>query len=150
MTGDRDELAPEEEPKGHGRPPKANRFQKGRSGNPKGRPRGSNNKTLPYESLFGRKVKIIEKGEEREVTAAEVFLLQLCSQGLKGKSRHIKIALSALEQGKQFMLNAERKKGGAFLIHFYETDSLNGAHKPLGMVQRLGERSSSLPVALNL
>ena len=134
MTTDPGEMAPEVALKGYGRPPKANQFQKGCSGNLRGRPRGSTNKTLPYESLFGRKVKIIEKGEEREVTAAEAFLLQLCSQGLKGKPRHTKIALSALEQGKQFTLNAERTKGSTFLIHFYEADSLNLGLEPLGMV----------------
>lgn len=144
---------------GTGSPPRTispwqHNLNKSASGNPgavqsvKGRPRGTTNRTLPYESLFGRKVKITERGEAREVSAAEAFLLQLCSQGLKGKPRYTKIALSALEQGKHFTLNAERIKAGAFLIHFYETDSLNHALEPLGMVQRLGEGSSSLRVAL--
>lgn len=71
-----------EEHVGYGRPPKAGRFQKGRSGNPRGRPKGSR-KVRPYDEVFGRTVTIRENGAPRTVTAAEAFLLTLMKRALE-------------------------------------------------------------------
>ena len=84
---------------GYGRPPTGTRFAKGRSGNPKGRPKGRT-KGAPYEWLLGRKVTISEKGEARQVTAAQAFLLQLAKRGLSGNAGEAISALAAIDQGK--------------------------------------------------
>lgn len=81
---------------GYGQPPRATRFQKGRSGNPRGRPRGSHN-AIPYDSLLGQMVTIREDGRERRVTAAEAFLLQLTQKGLAGDSAAARASLAAIE-----------------------------------------------------
>ena len=36
---------------GHGKPPLGSRFRSGQSGNPKGRPKGSKKKELPFEAV---------------------------------------------------------------------------------------------------
>ena len=86
----------DEEPVGHGTPPKASRFRKGKSGNPKGRPK-NRARELPYNAVLGQMVTIRENGRERRVTAAEAFLLQLTQKGLAGDSAAARASLEAIE-----------------------------------------------------
>lgn len=81
---------------GYRNPPTSTRFQKGRSGNPKGRPRGRH-RDIPYDSVLGQMVTILEDGRERRVTAAEAFLLQLTRKGLAGDSAAARASLAAIE-----------------------------------------------------
>jgi hypothetical protein len=90
------ETQAEPEATGYGRPPKASRFQKGRSGNPKGRPR-NRRRDIPYDTLLGQIVTIREDGRERRITAAEAFLLQLTKKGLEGCGASARATLGAIE-----------------------------------------------------
>ena len=86
----------EPEAVGYGRPPRSSRFQKGRSGNPKGRPR-NRRRDIPYDTLLGQMVTIREDGRERRVTAAEAFILQLTKKGLEGCGASARATLGAIE-----------------------------------------------------
>ena len=81
---------------GYGRPPHATRFQKGRSGNPRGRPRGRKS-SIPHDHVLGQMVTVREDGRERRVTAAEAFLLHLTRKGLAGDSAAARASLAAIE-----------------------------------------------------
>ena len=81
---------------GYRQPPKATRFQKGRSGNPRGRPK-NRHREIPYDAVLGQMVTIREEGKERRVTAAEAFLLQLTQKGLAGDSVAARASLDAIE-----------------------------------------------------
>lgn len=81
---------------GFGKPPVSTRFQKGRSGNPKGRPR-NRHREIPYDAVLGQMVTIREDGRERRVTAAEAFLLQLTQKGMAGDSAATRASLEAIE-----------------------------------------------------
>lgn len=81
---------------GFGRPPSATRFQKGRSGNPRGRPR-NRHREIPYDAVLGQMVTVREDGRERRITAAEAFLLQLTQKGLAGDSVAARASLEAIE-----------------------------------------------------
>src|SRR5205085_2985099 len=75
------------------------RFQKGRSGNPKGRPR-NRHREIPYDTLLGQMVTVREDGKERRVTAAEAFILQLTKKGLEGDSASARASLTAIENAR--------------------------------------------------
>ena len=104
MTSEADQ---QREPVGYGSPPKATRFQKGRSGNPKGRPR-NRRRDIPYDTLLGQMVTVREDGRERRVTAAEAFILQLTKKGLEGDNASARAGLAAIENARA----ARRGHGG--------------------------------------
>lgn len=84
---------------GYGRPPKATRFKKGQSGNPRGRPR-NRRRNIPYDTLLGQMVTVREDGRDRRVTAAEAFILQLTKKGLDGDSASARASLAAIENAR--------------------------------------------------
>jgi len=81
---------------GYKRPPRATRFQKGKSGNPRGRPRNRQPR-VPYDHILGQMVTIREDGRERRITAAEAFILQLTKKGLEGDSSAARASLEVIE-----------------------------------------------------
>lgn len=84
---------------GYKSPPTATRFQKGRSGNPKGRPK-NRKAALPYDHVLGQMVTIRQDGRERRVTAAEAFLLQLTKKGLEGDGQSMRAFLAAIDSAR--------------------------------------------------
>jgi len=61
---------------GYGRPPKATRFRKGRSGNPKGRPSGDENLLSVFKRMVTKRIKIKEGDKSRTITMADAIILQ--------------------------------------------------------------------------
>lgn len=84
---------------GYRRPPRTSRFTKGKSGNPAGRPRGRHLQA-PHEAVLGQMVTIREGGTERQVTAAEAFLLQLAKRGIEGDGAAARASLAVIEQAR--------------------------------------------------
>lgn len=124
----------DEEAIGYKRPPRSTRFQKGRSGNPRGRPR-NRRREIPYDHLLGQMVTIREEGRERRVTAAEAFLLQLTKKGLEGDSAAARASLEALEaaRAKRGLLNGIEGITRIIFMSF----SIGSALKPLGLAIKL-------------
>jgi hypothetical protein len=69
---------------GYKRPPVGSRFKSGRSGNPKGRPKGSRNLKTDVNNLLKKRVTIREGGKVRQASRQEAMLLSLYSKALAG------------------------------------------------------------------
>lgn len=100
---------------GYGRPPKSTQFKKGKSGNPRGRPR-NRRREIPYDTLLGQMVTVREQGRERRVTAAEAFILQLTKKGLEGDSASARASLTAIENARA---NRPAHGAGVETIHIH-------------------------------
>ena len=87
---------------GFRKPPEHSRFRKGRSGNPKGRPKGRRNLATVLERTLQEKVVINENGVRRTVTKLEAAVKQLVNKSASGDLTALRqltaLARSAEEQ----------------------------------------------------
>jgi hypothetical protein len=74
---------------GYGKPPTQSQFTKGKSGNPKGRPKGSKNISTMLIRISNERVTITENGKPLRLSKAEVALRQLVNKSMKGEMRAI-------------------------------------------------------------
>lgn len=61
---------------GYAKPPKATRFRKGQSGNPRGRNRGDENLMTTFKSIASRRIKVRIGDKTETMTLAEAVILK--------------------------------------------------------------------------
>ena len=80
---------------GYGKPPKATRFKKGRSGNPKGRPTGVKNLATALEQALAEPISVTVGGSRRRRMAkGEAIVTQLVNKALGGDVRALALLLN--------------------------------------------------------
>ena len=82
----------------YGKPPKVTRFKKGQSGNPKGRPKGSNNLGTLIQQELQKSIVIKEGDQKRKLTKLEAVAVRLTNDALKGNSRAIELLLRRVDK----------------------------------------------------
>jgi hypothetical protein len=81
---------------GYGKPPVDSRFQKGQSGNPNGRPRGSKNLATIVRQAANERVTIVVKGKQRSITKLEAAAKQLANKAAQGDLKAMQMLLPQL------------------------------------------------------
>ena len=78
---------------GYGRPPRHTRYEKGRSGNPKGRPSGAKNLSTLFTEALNETVIIAENGGRRKISKRQAIVKQIVNKAAKGDWRCTKLLL---------------------------------------------------------
>ena len=82
---------------GYKKPPKHTQFPKGKSGNPKGRPKGAKSPT--GLEVFDQMVTVIQNGKPKKITAIDAVFTQLLMDAMKGDPKARKLALDIWAKG---------------------------------------------------
>jgi hypothetical protein len=78
---------------GYGRPPKHSQFQKGKSGNPKGRPKGAKDAASIMNELFFKPLTITHNGKPTKFPMIAVVVVRMLTLAIKGDPKAMKLAL---------------------------------------------------------
>ncbi len=101
---------------GYGKPPRSSRFQKGRSGNPKGRPKGSRSAKSLLEQALAAPITISEGGTTKVVEQRMALFKAMVARAIKGDARSAALVVRLMEQ----LQLTERSK----------------AHEPISLIRR--------------
>jgi hypothetical protein len=81
---------------GYRKPPAATRFAKGKSGNPKGRPKGSRNLEGQLRAELDRKIVVTEGGRRRTMTRQQALISRIMASALQGDHKATTLLLRLL------------------------------------------------------
>lgn len=81
---------------GYKRPPVTSRWQKGQSGNPTGRKRGTPNVRTDLLPELAEVIQINEGGTARRITKQRALLKSLAARGIKGDARAANLILNLI------------------------------------------------------
>src|ERR1700757_541069 len=82
---------------GYGKPPVQTRFQKGRSGNPKGRPRGKKNMSTLLSAALDAAIIVVENGRRKKISKREAIITQLVNKSASADLKATQIVLAMLQ-----------------------------------------------------
>ena len=121
--------------RGYKNPPKEHQFKKGKSGNPKGRPRKkkqpSSDPGLDLIASVHRELRksvfVQENGKHREITKLDAFSAQLVAQSVNGKPSQQKMLLNLLTLHE----HEETEQQTVEQLQTYDEDLLNELYEQL-------------------
>jgi Family of unknown function (DUF5681) len=87
---------------GYGCPPVHSQFKPGQSGNPSGRPKGSQNLQTLFNKVLDEEISLRDGAEVKKITKAEAVVRSVVIAALKGDPRNVAILFRLAEQAGQF------------------------------------------------
>jgi hypothetical protein len=83
---------------GYGRPPKATQFAAGKSGNPKGRPKGSRTVGAILQDILSQRIAVTENGRTRRIPTLEVMFRRLVNDAVRRDAAALKLLLPLIDR----------------------------------------------------
>jgi len=96
MKKGKEQGTPEGYEVGYSKPPKHTRFQPGRSGNPRGRPKGTNNLKTDLIEELDERILVREGEKTQRVSKQRAVLKTVVARSLKGDTRAMNSLLSLM------------------------------------------------------
>ena len=96
---------------GYGKPPSNTRFQKGRSGNPKGRPRGALNLATVLAQTLRERVVVNENGRRKTITKMQAAVTQLVNRAASGDLTAVRQLMALVTSAEQRFPDAQTERG---------------------------------------
>jgi Family of unknown function (DUF5681) len=81
---------------GYSRPPKRTRFKRGHSGNPNGRPKGTQNLKTDLMQELSERISINEGGKPKKLSKQRALVKSLTAKAIKGDARAIGILINLM------------------------------------------------------
>jgi hypothetical protein len=104
---------------GYGKPPKHTRFEPGRSGNPKGRPKGAKAKTMldVVADALNRPMRVRKaNGKVTSMPTDEALIASVLQGALQGNTADRKLAMSLMEKTGRLKPPPAPAKGGGVVV----------------------------------
>ncbi len=101
---------------GYGKPPKANQFRKGRTGNPRGKRQGEENTISAFKRIVSKRVKINDGEKVRTVTLAEAVILKNYNAAVQRDSFAMSNIFRLAEDASEFVDFTNAKQVGMPLL----------------------------------
>jgi hypothetical protein len=98
---------------GYGKPPKSTQFQPGKSGNPKGRPKGIRNLNTDLEEELSLQILVTEGGTQQQTTKQRAMLKSLFAKALNGDVRASGVLINLILGLEQTRIAAQSKEAMA-------------------------------------
>ncbi len=87
---------------GYRRPPKSGQFVKGKTGNPKGRPKGSKNFLTILEKELDQTIVVNENGKKKTVTRMQAMVKRIVAGALQGDQKALLTLVEILRRTGRF------------------------------------------------
>lgn len=101
---------------GYRRPPESGRFKTGKSGNPKGRPKGSTNFLTILERELSQTVVVNENGKKKTITRMQAMVKRIVAGALQGDLKALMTLFEILRRTGKF-----EESGEALLPEDYQS-----------------------------
>lgn len=110
------------------------RFEKGRSGNPAGRPKKRRPHVSAFDIVFDKTLTVTQGGRTRELTIEEALELQTYQAALKGSRMAIRKVLRMIEKREVALAKKAPPRAGPIKVELHHSsDNANEALRILGI-----------------